>query len=111
MSEKPDPNLVKELSQKLQKERKEHAEKLMNGIKESNFKCMRILVDYLKESFKSVGDRDFSVMCDGDDGWYISLDIEKGEDVFFPLMDPNDSSGSGVLIEALLRELLRLWKL
>ena len=50
-------------------------------------------------------------MSDGDDGWYISLDIHSGEEVFFPLMDPNDLAGSGLLIETLLRELLQLWKL
>ena len=68
------------------------------------------MVIYLKGSFKTIGDKGFLLMPDKDNGWYISLDLQNGEDIFFSLINTNKSYDSDFLIAALIRELLRLWR-
>jgi hypothetical protein len=71
-----------------------------------------LIIGYLKEYLLPIKNDNFMIIYNNeDDSYYVTLDFERGEDVYFSLVDPAKPYELGNLLDAIIKELLRLWRL
>lgn len=85
---------------------------LEESMKNKDQRVQDLIIGYIKEYMIPLEDKDFMLIYNKEeDKYYITLDFEEGEEVYFTLLDSNKPYDTGLLIDALLREVLRLWRL
>ena len=110
MNEKINQHKDKEINNKLKKESEQF---LTNTIKNFNGYIKRfqqLIIEHIKENVRPIEDKDFLFVCNDMKKCYITFDFDKGEVIYLSLVDSNDTYDVGFLVEALFRELMRLWK-
>ncbi len=83
----------------------------LNDMSKVTRESQQLIIDYIKDYMRPIEDKSFLVINDGEEGCYVTLDHINGKDIFFSLLDSNKPYDNGFLLEALLKELVRLWKL
>ena len=115
MVDKSKKNFEEELSKNLKMASNNFTEDLMKKFKENEKGRHQIIIDHIKNYFEPIFDKDFLLIYNNEKNkYYISLGPE-GEEEYFSLFGSDKANHNEYdipsLLDACLRELIRLWKL
>lgn len=83
----------------------------IQGFLEHEQRLRQMIIEFIKKNIRPIEDKNFLLICGEMKQCYITFDFDKNEEVYLSIVDKNKTYDVGFLVETLLRELIRLWKL